>query len=192
MRRRISPPSPIRCRVCAGICVCDEESVRARRLDASDDGVLRLSGSLDVCKGVSVHSVERCAFARPETGGMRCRWGTRCGPWRFYPWRLLDSLDGPCRVLRDQWFGVQRRFSQRRQITRGPDVAKGDADIAQKAPALDPLDRRPRNSARNCRRRARGNRATPICDRWAGSECRLAGGLSEAVPRARLRQSSQP
>ena len=97
----------------------------------------------------------------------------------------LDSFDRPNRVLGDERFAVARRARERRQIVARSDIAERDADVAQKAAALDPLDRRAAKHFSELLVIEREEIAQPhLRDRRPRRERALARNLREAIPRA--------
>src|SRR5262245_56800524 len=122
----------------------------------------------------------------PLTGEERCRFRIGCRARKhIIPRGILDSLDGPGGVLRDQRLVVQRRLAQRWQILLRPHVAERDTDVAQEATALDPLDRRAAKERAELLFIEREEITQPhFRDFWAGDKRALAGNLGEAVPRA--------
>jgi len=55
---------------------------------------------------------------------------------------LLDLFDSPDGVLRDERFLIACRIHQGGEVLTCPDVAKRDADVAEKTAPLHPPDRR--------------------------------------------------
>src|SRR5437899_798073 len=96
----------------------------------------------------------------------------------------MNASDRPLRVLRDQRLGVRGGTFERGNGGRRADVSQRDAHVAQKAAALNPLDRRSLKKRAKLRVIEREKiRERKIPDRIASGERAFVRLAREAVPR---------